>query len=155
MSYDVMKMGYCTTYTEAKDNIDKILNRESFIVLTESVMYTKIGNELVSRGSVKDNFVDVDTFNTDFKLARGYYEIIDATNSKYSIFVNDDLLIPKDSVIKDVAGYVRLQGVKLPCRFQFVDKPTIPNNTEGITLLELSSNFENRGNVNGIKTLIK
>lgn len=46
MIYDGIRVGYCQTTQEAKDNITKIFEREYIIILGELKIFTKIGNKL-------------------------------------------------------------------------------------------------------------
>lgn len=43
--FDVIKVGYCQTTQEAKDNISKVFDREFVLILGELKLYIKIGNK--------------------------------------------------------------------------------------------------------------
>lgn len=43
--YDITKVSYCQTTQEAKDNIDKVFDREFVLVITELKLLIKLGNK--------------------------------------------------------------------------------------------------------------
>jgi len=101
----------------------------------------KIGKALLDIGiDFTGGYIEVSNENVDLYLRKGYYEIIDADNNQYSIFVNDNLEISDNQVIKDIAGYVRLQGVTFPCKVAIRNFPTLSGNTKD-AFIEIESDF--------------
>lgn len=140
------------TYTgTAKDlDNDKQDKTDNSLVSTNKTVVGAI-NEIIQTGS----YVEITSFDTDLPLQIGYYELIDNDNNQYSIRVPSGLNINDNEVIKNVAGYVRLQGVELPCKVAIRNYPTINANTLGTIGLELESDFNNAGSTKGIKKINK
>lgn len=116
------------------------------------MLFKEIMNSL---GNDDNPYFLVNNINTDYFLKEGYYEIVDANDNQYSVHVGEDLYIADGQVIRDASGYVRLQGVELPCKVAIRDYPTLSGNTSGETYLELVSNFDNSGSTVATKSLIK
>ena len=158
MSYDIMKMGYFQNLEEALSNIDKILDRETFVVYSKLKLYTKIGNKLYLTGDIPNltdlsEYTEITDMDTDFILQEGYYKIIGKGNKQYEVHVGENLEIADNEVITDVAGYVRVQGIEAPFKIAISAYPTLTDNTAGPILLEIESNFENSGDTEAIKIL--
>lgn len=137
-----------TSKTNLQNKIDEVP------ALIQSI--TDEGDTQIGR-LVNGGFVEITDLNTDFPIQAGYYEIVDANNNQYSVRVGADLLIPNNSVIHDVSGFIRVQGVKTPCKVVVRTYPTITTNTKGAVLLEMESDFANvssPGTPVGIKNLI-
>ena len=100
-------------------------------------------------------YMEITDVNTDLPLQTGYYNIIDAQNNRYLVFVDDDLAIADGQVIRDASGFVRVQGVEMPCKIAIKTYPIVDNNTNGEVFLEVESDFENSGSSTAIKNLIK
>lgn len=97
-------------------------------------------SELLS-GVVSDAIaIKIDDDNTDIVLKKGYYKVLDNDENLYIVFVDNDLNIEDNEVIKDVSGYVRLQGVKFPCYLAIKAFTTEIGNTDNASM-ELESDF--------------
>lgn len=103
----------------------------------------------------RGGYITVTSYDTDLELKQAYYELVDNNDNEYRRYVGSDLYIEEGDVITDVAGYVRLQGVELPCKVAIRDYPTLSGNTSGETYLELVSNFDNSGSTVATKSLEK
>lgn len=95
--------------------------------------------------------IKVDDDTTDIPLKRGYYKVLDNDGSLYFVFVDYDLNIGASEVIRDVLGYVRLQGVKFPCYLAIKNFTTSTGNTDN-AFITLESNFPSPI---GIKSLVR
>lgn len=140
-----------TIKTYVKNTLGEVVILKYYIFLYNNGEFVSIMNFDVDGG-----FVEVTDINTDFPLIGDmYYEVIDFSGNVYSVFVDsEDLVIPDNSVIYDEAGYVRLKGVNMPCMIAIRNYSTVTKNTEGTSLMELQSDFENSGSVIGLKTLL-
>ena len=136
-------------------NLDKSdsLSLDSSSTLATSKAVKTAYDKQVARLS-SGGYVEVTDIDTDFILQIGYYEGVDSQGTQFSVRVDSTLEIPENSPIKDVSGYVRLQGVKMPCKLAIREYPTLTDNTAGLVLLEIESNFENSGDTEAIKSLV-
>ena len=141
------------TDTYLTHTIESIIDRWFYSYMTTGVLMddakhlydTYYGNVAIDRYESTTKlppieYEEVEDENVDLVLQQGYYEIIDADGSQYSVYVGDDLLIDDNEVITDVSGYVRLQGVKFPCSVAIRSYPTLNNNAED-AYIELESDF--------------
>ena len=119
---------------------------------TQVATVTAEGDTQVAKLS-SGGYVEVTDIDTEFTLQVGYYEGVDSQGTQFSVRVDSTLEIPENSSIKDVAGYVRLQGVDLPCKLAIREYPTLTDNTAGPVLLEIESNFDDDGDTEAIKSL--
>lgn len=141
------KIKTITSYTKDTQN--------NFLPLTYDIFLYENANFANILSFDVEGFIHVTDINTDFQLQGGmYYEVVDFDGNAYSVFVDSNLVIPPSSVIHDVAGFVRLQGVKMPCMVAIRNFSTLEKNTENTSLLELQSNFDNAGSPVATKLLL-
>jgi hypothetical protein len=142
--------------TEVKAEIDTIIQGDpeggNALALggkTRAEFDTEINEN--SSNFITGGYQIITDISQDIELKEGYYEIVDNENSQYSVKINSDLFIKDGEVIENLAGYVRLKGVKVPCKLAIREFPTLTNNTSN-NFLEMNSNFPSSKTV---KSLIK
>lgn len=103
MSYDIIKMGYFQTLADAQANLDKILERETFVVLDEYSLYTKLGNKLYITNTITglSNIIDIDLYQkiADDALETGAKTIPTSINE-----LRNEIITNKGKITTNTSG---------------------------------------------------